>query len=309
MDVNKNIDLPEIAIGTWALGGDYWGEQQHSDSVKTIHAAIRNNINFFDTAPVYGKGKSEQLLGQQLKPREEQIIITKCFIKPLESVKKSLEQSLKRLNTDYIDYFLIHWPSTELDAKPMIELLEKYRAKGVIKKIGVSNFNRSELIDVMSVGQIDLVQNAYNFFWNRDAKYFKFCKNNNIKTQAYSTLAQGLLTGKFNINKTYTSKDLRHKMLLFNDENLPTVYKYIDELIIIAVDLGISLHNLMLKWTMSLNYIDSIVVGCRNRTQVEELIKVKECKLSPEIITKLTLLSTDVSNKIIGEKNIFNHYY
>ena len=108
--INKNYThLPEIAIGTWALAGDYWGEQQHSDSVKTIHAAMRNNFNFFDTAPVYGKGRSEQLLGQQLKPREEQIIITKCFIKPIiKFFSKFIARSGAALNTlTKIFFFLI----------------------------------------------------------------------------------------------------------------------------------------------------------------------------------------------------------
>ncbi len=302
--------IPNFGIGTWPLAGDYWGEQTHSNSLKTIHSALREGFTLFDTAPVYGKGRSEQLLGQQLSKLREQIIISsKCFIKPIDQIEKSFSSSLKRLNTDYIDIFFIHWPSTSIDCRPMVELLEKFRDQGKIRQIGVSNFNETELKLAMEAGNIEIVQNAFNFFWNMDKEYFKFCKSKNITTQAYSALAQGLLTGKFTRENPYIREDLRFKMTLFDSQNLEIIYAYIDELSLVAKRENVSLHNLVLQWTISNPYIDSILVGCRTRKQVEEFANARKISISQDSISKINSLSEDVSVLIKAEKNIFNHYY
>lgn len=307
--IKKNIRIPRIGVGTWALAGDYWGPQKHSDSLKMIHAALREQIELFDTSPDYGKGKSEQLLGQQLPHNSLQQVATKCFIKPTESVEKSIENSLKRLNRDYIDYFFIHWPSTKIDGKPMMELLEKYRTRNKIKYIGVSNFNKTQLLDIQKAGNVDIVQNAYNFFWNTDQEYFKYCKKNSIATQAYSPLAQGLLTGKFTKTFPFKSKDSRYKMVLFERRNLEIIYKYIDKLLAIAQANNLSIYELSLHWTLSQKFIDSIVVGCRNREQLETLCRIKNSSISINTIDKLNRLSQDVSYELTKEDNIFNHSY
>lgn len=306
----KKSNLPEIGIGTWALAGDYWGEQNHSDSLKMIHAATRLGFNLFDTSPDYGKGKSEQLLGQQLPDNSNQnIITTKCFIKPNSSIEKSIKNSLNRLNRDYIDYFFIHWPSTKVDSKPMMELLEEYRSNNIIKYIGVSNFNLNELQDIQRAGKVDIVQNAYNFFWDSDESYFKYCKKHKILTQAYAPLAQGLLTGKFNKLYPYVSKDSRYKMSLYSESNLKIIYIYIEALMELADKNNLMLSELALKWTLSKEFIDSIVVGCRNRKQVEALKKINNIVLQDEIIKEMDLLSYSISKELKKGNNIFNHSY
>lgn len=305
----KKQPLPPIVIGTWALGDEYWGEQNHSDSLKTIHAAIRLGYNSFDTSPVYGKGRSEQLLGQQLKNNPDTIISTKSFIKPTSSVEKSLNNSLKRLNRDYVDYFFVHWPSSKEDCRPMIELLEKLRDQGKILKIGLSNFNKKQLITAQEAGKIDIIQNAFNFFWDKELDYIKSCKSQGILTQGYSPLGQGLLTGKFTSQTPYETKDLRYKMSLFNDNNLKVVYKYISKLQTIAEKNNTTIHNLVLKWMESLLFLDSIVIGCRKRYQIEDLTTLKNLKLTTNTLNEILNLSKEASNEINGGYNIFNHSY
>lgn len=300
----------KIGIGTWALGGDYWGHQEHSDSLKMIHKALKEGFTLFDTAPVYGKGKSEQLLGQQLKKVREKVkITTKCFLKPINEFEKSLNMSLKRLNTDYIDNFFIHWPSSQIDTRPAVELLEKYREKGVIKKIGVSNFNISQLKRAQEVGSINAVQNAFNFFWTKDRPYFNYCKENNIETQVYSVLAQGLLTGKFTKENPYNENDFRKKMSLFGSKNVEMIYSYIDELSLIAKKEEISLYELMLKWSLQQSNLDTFIIGCRNRKQVEALLKLNSISIPENTLNELNQLSSSASKSILGGENIFNHFY
>lgn len=305
----KNKTIPTICIGTWALGGGYWGKQNHSDSIKTIHAANREGFYFFDTSPVYGKGRSEQLLGQQLCKEKNIIISTKSFIKPIRGVEKSFNNSLRRLNRDYIDYFFVHWPSTKDDCRPMIELLEKLRSQGKIRNIGLSNFNITELKTAREAGHIDIIQNAYNFFWNKEKDYFKQCQEMGIITQVYSPLAQGILSGKFTWENPYIPTDLRYKMSLFSDNNLKIIYDFIPKLSSIAKDNNITIHNLILKWTISHSFIDSMVIGCRTRKQVEELRPLNKLNLKRSTLKRLNILSQEASEKISGENNIFNHSY
>lgn len=306
----KKLPVPDIGIGTWAFGGDYWGDQKHSDTIKAIHCAIRENLTLFDTAPVYGKGRSELVLGQQLhKNRSYYIISTKCFIKPVKQFIKSFENSLKRLNTDYIDIFYIHWPSTTMDSRPIVEELEKLKSKGYIKNIGLSNFNKEQLKVAQEAGKIDIVQNAFNFFWLNDLDYFKYCHNNNIATQAYSVLAQGLLTGKFSYDNPYSKKDMRYKMTLFNEENKKIIYNTLELLRSIAEKERLSIYELIILWTRSKSFLDSIIIGCRNRNQVESLVKPLKKNLSIETIDELNKISRKASMLIKGGENIFNHFY
>ena len=299
----------KIIIGTWALAEDYWGKQKHSDSLKMLHAALRNKFYNFDTSPDYGKGKSETLLGQQLSKNNLCQISTKSFLKPESSFRKSIENSFKRLNKEVIDYFFIHWPSTKFDSRPAIEILEEYRRNYRIKFIGVSNFNKIQLKTAQEAGNINVVQNAFNFFWNNDIEYFRYCKSNDIETQAYSPLAQGLLTGKYNKNNPVRIKDSRHLMTLYKDINLQKIYIAVDKINKISESLNISTKELILAWTLNKNYIDSMIVGCRNRSQLEELLNLERITIDNTVIEQLNKISKEFNNQIVKGENIFNHSY
>lgn len=301
------INIAKIVIGTWALGGDYWGNQSHSSSLKTLHAAIREGFDSFDTAPVYGKGKSEQLLGQQFRHNNNIIYSTKCFTKPIEQIKKSINSSLQRLNRDYIDFFFLHWPSSKYSFEPALEYLEKEREKGKIKYIGLSNFNKEQLTNALNYSEINIVQNGFNLFWINDIEYFNFCKSKGIVTQAYSPLAQGLLTGKFTSKNPYIPRDMRQKTPLFQKEILEKLYPYIEQLSTIALENKLKPIDLSLIW--ALKNIDSIVVGCRTRSQIETLSKIKNCSITNKALKDLNKISIEVNNITRNYKNIFNHIY
>lgn len=302
----SNLEISKIVIGTWGLGDDFWGEQSHSNSLKTLHSANREGFTWYDTAPVYGKGKSEQLLGQQFKNSKVHII-TKCFTKGVPQVEKSLNQSLKRLNRDYIDLFFIHWPSSNQPFEPVLSFLEKKREEGVINSIGVSNFNKNQLKTALNYGNIDIVQNGFNLFWTKDMEYFNYCKSKGIITQAYSPLCQGLLTGKYNSKKPYSFDDMRNKTPFFQKELLNKLYLYIERLNEISQRCGIELSKLSILW--ALEYVDSVVVGCRKRNHVEDLINIKDESLNNEIKYEMDIISNEVDNLIPDYKNIFNHIY
>lgn len=306
MKGDKKEKFPSLALGTWALGGGYWGPQNHSDSVKTIHSALREGIKLFDTAPVYGKGQSEMLLGQQLKKvRHDVMISTKCFHKPVEQLKKSFYLSLKRLLTDYIDIYYIHWPETGVDMRPAMDLLESWRKEGRIRYIGVSNFNKEQIMQVREAGVVDIVQNGYNFLWQEEEELFIWCAERGIGIQPYSILAQGLLTGKFTEDNILDLKDMRHKLILFR--NLPAVFDAVEKLRLLAEEEGCTVTQLIILWTKSRPFVSSVLVGCRTRKQVEEFAAVKNKTLSPHALKVMNEISLLLKGAFGTGPNLFNH--
>lgn len=212
------MELANLGLGCWVFGEDwYWGKQSHSDSVKTIQAALRGGIKHFDTARSYSNGRSEQITGQQLKKnRDDVIVATKTTWLPAEKIEKYIDISLNRLCTDRIDILYIHWPKPGIDFRPMMEALEKLRTAGKIKYIGVSNFTTNNMESLISAGKIDYYQTGYSLIWRFPEKeIIPYCLENKIKIVSYSSLAQGILTDKFDISKKFLSGDPRNKLAFF----------------------------------------------------------------------------------------------
>ncbi|MDA3809585.1 MAG: aldo/keto reductase [Spirochaetaceae bacterium] len=303
------IESSEAIFGTWALGGGYWGPQDHKDSVRAIHAAIRGGINHFDTAPVYGKGLAEQLIGQQLrKNREDFIISTKCFYKEVDSFEKSILQSLKRLHTKYIDIFYIHWPKSYTDMRPVMELLERFKRSGVIRAIGVSNFSVSQMQNMMEAGTIDIMQTGYNLIWRKDEKdLLPFCKRNNIKTAAYSILAQGILTGKYTAIPREESFNFRKQMIFFDEKIFPLIRMEMENLKKIAEKYEMSCSEASIFWTKETELIDCSILGCRDRKQTENNLGPFSMNDRKNLINELKVLSDRIIPALPAEENIFRH--
>jgi len=305
----SGLESTEAVFGTWALGGGYWGHQEHSDSVKAIHAAIRGGINHFDTAPVYGKGKAETLIGQQLrKNREDFIIADKCFFMEREKFAHSFKTSLKRLNSDYIDIFYIHWPVSGADMRPVMELLEQYRKEGRIRAIGVSNFSVTQMMQILEAGNIDICQFGYNLLWRKEEdELIPFCRKRGITTAAYSLLAQGILTGKFDSIPRGEDFEWRRKLVLFDRDLYPYIRKEMKELSALTEKKDLSTAEASILWTKENELIDCSILGCRNRLQVEENLKPFSLTMDSELAQGLNSLSQRIRPLIPVEDNIFRH--
>lgn len=299
----------EAVFGTWALGGGYWGPQKHSDSVKAIHTALRAGVNHFDTAPVYGKGQAETLLGQQLrKIRNDVIIADKCFYKEPDDFLKSFHLSLKRLNTDYIDIFYIHWPQSGTDMRPVMELLENLRKEGRIKAIGVSNFNKEQMAQVLQAGIIDIAQMGYNLLWRKEEEeLLPFCRKHNISTAAYSVLAQGILTGKFKELPQSEDFTWRKKMVLFDEELFPRIVEKVQELEKSVEKYHLTASEGAIFWTKENELINCSILGCRDRKQTEENLRAFSINPPHGLYEELTAISNSIREYIPREENIFRH--
>ncbi|MBT3922149.1 MAG: aldo/keto reductase, partial [Nitrospina sp.] len=225
---SSDLEVSVIGYGAWGIGGaPFWKSEGHTKSLDSIKKAYDRGINFFDTAPVYGFGHSEELIGKALKPiRDKVIIATKCGLRwdkeALGSIRKDasrnsileeIDQSLKRLNTDVIDLYQVHWPDVETEQKETMETLMEIQQKGKIRHIGVSNYSAEQIKECLQYGAIVSLQPEFSLL-ARDIQKgtVSVCLENDIGIIAYSPLASGVLTGKYDKNTQF--KDWRRKGII-----------------------------------------------------------------------------------------------
>lgn len=220
-----NLEASSVGLGTWAIGGWMWGGTEEESSVKTIHAALDKGVNLIDTAPVYGFGVSEKIVGKAVKeadmPRDKIILATKVALDWNEGnvfrnasekrIRKEIEDSLERLQTDYIDLYQVHWPDPKTPIEETAKTLEALRKEGKIRAVGVSNFSVEQLKEFSKYAELSSVQPPYNLF-ERDIEndLLPYCKENDLTTLLYSSLCRGLLTGKMKPDSSWEGDDLRN---------------------------------------------------------------------------------------------------
>ncbi len=319
----ENKKLSFIGLGCWRFGEpetqektdnpgkSYWGSQDRKDSLKTIDAALRGGITHFDTAQSYGYGRSEQITGQRLRRvRESCIIATKLMINRSDpdDIEKKVNLSLKRLNSDYIDIFYLHWPSDTEQIKKAVNILQRIRESGKIRHIGVSNFSVSEMKTAMKEGQIDFHQTGYSLLWRESEKeIIPFCIENKISVIAYSFFAQGLLTASDLNMVGQKTNDRRRNLLFFKYKNEDILHKFRRTLFKISTDSGYSVPQLLISWAKSRKWLDSVLIGASNRKQIEDILKSEKTAVEEQIIEKLEELSSETAFDFKDSGNIFGH--
>ena len=299
-----------LGLGCWALGGTDWGEQSDTDSIDAIKAAYEYGINHFDTAQAYGKGHSEELLGRALKGvRDKVFIASKMMFSPKMKVEASIQASLRRLKTDYIDLFYIHWPKRNADLEGMMEGLLEAKEKGLISGIGVSNFSVEQMKQVGSVGKIDAHQICYNLLWrSAESELIPYCHQNGISVITYSSIAQGILTGKFEREIDFAEGDHRKRTVLFENDVWPYVYECVGQLKGVAEETKRSLRDLAIRWVLSRPGISVALVGARNSFQVEQNVKAMAGLIDESVFDRLTCISKSFSKYIPDTGNVFRWY-
>lgn len=291
------IQASAIGLGTWAIGGgSWWGETDDSESIKTIQAAIDCGVTLIDTAPAYGWGHSEEIVGKAIKGRRDKVVLsTKCglwwddnegtFFFEMEGyrvkrslkpsiIKKEIEMSLKRLGVEYIDLYHTHWQSVEPDKTPIAETMEallKLKEQGKIKSIGVSNVNVTELKEYQAVGVLDACQTRYSMLDRVIEKdILPFCRENNISVLAYSPLEQGLLSGKIGMDKQFSETEYRNQIPWFRPNNRQRVLNLLSGWKDLTEKYNCSIAQLVLAWTISQPGITIVLCGARHASQIYE---------------------------------------
>jgi aryl-alcohol dehydrogenase-like predicted oxidoreductase len=300
---SSDLNVSGIGFGAWGIGGaPFWKTEGDKNSLNSIKKAYELGINFFDTAPVYGFGRSEELIGKALKPiRDKVIIATKCGLRwdkeALGSIRKDaskssileeVDQSLKRLDTDVIDLYQVHWPDVETEQKETMETLLEIQAKGKIRHIGVSNYSAEQIKDCTKFGEIVSLQPEFSLL-ARDIQNdsVPVCLENKIGIIAYSPLASGVLTGKY--DKDTKFKDWRSKGIIgtFTGEGFVKNIEKVDRLKEVADSEGKTCGQTAINWVLRQKGLATALVGVKNPGQVEENLKAVGWEPSTENCKKI----------------------
>ncbi|MEO6013110.1 MAG: aldo/keto reductase [Devosia sp.] len=303
---NKPV-LPIAHGGSW-----YEKTATEADLVASMEVAFAGGIRHFDTASGYAGGRSEELLGDFLKGRRDEIFLASKS-NPAEltaaAMVEAIDGSMKRLDVDYIDLYYIHWPQAGQDMRPRMEGLEQARRDGKIGAIGVSNFSVPQLEQVSEVARPSVHQLGYNLLWRHlEAEIIPYCASHDISVVAYSALAHGILTGKFGLDPGLAPDDQRHSILPFRADLWPGVYAGVERMKAIARRLNLPLATLAVRWILAQPGISSVVVGSRNAGQSIANLEVLTPSIAPEFLLELTALSDDISAQLPDVGNLFNHY-
>jgi aryl-alcohol dehydrogenase-like predicted oxidoreductase len=285
---SSDLNVSVIGYGAWGIGGaPFWKNEGDAASLASIKKAFDLGINFFDTAPVYGFGHSEKLIGEALKPvRDKVILATKCGLRwdkeqlgsikkvaKRDSILKEIEDSLQRLQTDYIDLYQVHWPDVETPQEETMQALLEIQKQGKIRHIGVSNYSVEQMADCLEVGPLVSLQPEYSLLQRRiEKEIVPFCLQHNIGIIAYSPLASGVLTGKYNKNTKFN--DWRGKGILgeFTGEAFVRNVGKVDQLKEIASALGKTCGQTAINWVLRQPGVASALVGVKNDKQMEDNI-------------------------------------
>ncbi len=308
---NSEVKITPIIMGCWQIGGKpHWNNVEDKLSTKAILSSVDAGINTFDTAPVYGDGHSERMLGNTLNTvqRDQVVIATKVGAENLayHDVIKSCECSLKNLKTDYIDLLQIHSPSGAFGTKvvPMEETMSafsKLKNEGKIKAMGVSNFSLLQLQEAAKFIKISCMQIPYSIFWRHAyEEIVNYCSEKNIAILAYSPLAQGLLSGKFRQNDKFDYNDIRSHLVLAKKEHFSRVQEALNKLYPIAEKNNMSLSQLALTWiNMHLNV--AAIVGIRTPKQSYDNAKTMKLSISQEDYEKINKVGLEVAMPLKNE--------
>ncbi|UUZ84116.1 aldo/keto reductase [Paenibacillus sp. P26] len=299
------IKLSVLTFGCWELGGGPWEFTSDENNIKTIRAALDMGITTFDTAEGYGDGHSEEIVGAALADRRQDVVIStkvsRAHLAP-QDVRRSAENSLKRLKTDYIDIYYIHWPSYEIPVAETLGEFNKLKEEGLIRAIGVSNFSIDQLKEASQYAQIDVIQPEYSLL-HRDIEkeIVPYCKENRIGIMSYSSIAKGILTGAFHIGgKTLAEDDFRRTRRLFLPEHLQMEEELIVVLKKIADSQDRSLSQIAIAWSLHQEAVTSAIVGSQSVRHMQENADVAEVELSGYELGALEAISKKVLAGIDG---------
>lgn len=307
------LSVSVVCQGCWSLATKdfFWEGQERSESVAAIHASMEAGVNFFDTAPAYGSGESEEILGEALGARRPQVIVaTKVAPADLEPdrLRECCENSLRALRTDYIDLYQIHWPSSTIPLEASYRTLEDLRREGKIRWLGVSNFGVSYLDDLLHLGRVESNQLPYSLLW-RPLEYDigPRCLANHVSILCYSPLAQGLLTGKFLSADDVPEKRARNR-LFSKDRRLtrhgepgcePATFAAIEEIRQVALDLGQPMGHVALAWLLGQPGVMSVVAGARTAVQAADNALAADLALDTATLARLSRI-TDTIKPFVG---------
>ena len=301
-----------LGLGTWPMGGAWWGGADDAESIRTIHRALDLGVTLIDTAEAYAQGHAEEVVGRALAGRRQAAVIADKVaadhLRP-HDLRAAFEGSCRRLGTDYIDVYFVHWPNIDLPLADAIGELERLREAGHIRAIGVSNFTTDELVEAGCFGRIDVLQPPYNLFWRFcEQAEVPYCRVQSIGIMTYSSLAQGLLTGLLSTETEFPAGDQRPTTMLFQPEHYARCLDAVAQLRPIAARYGKTVAQVALNWLVARPGVSTALVGARSVVEIEENSGAVGWALAAEDRTEVDRIGHQVVDALPAYPDMFGNW-
>ena len=308
---NLGIEVSVMGLGCWPFaGGSIWGDQDDDQSIATVRAALDAGINLFDTAEAYEKGESERVLARGLEGRRQQAVIaTKVAPNHLtaEGIASACEESLKNLNTDYIDLYQIHWPNHDIPIDTSWRALEDLVREGKVRALGVANFAVGDLSDLIEVGRPETNQLPFSLLWRAiEFEILPLCRESAIGLICYSPLAQGLLTGRYATADEVPEGLARTRWYASSREQAghgepgceAAVFSAISGIRELSRQVGAPMASVALAWVRQQRGVTSFLVGARDADELETNLPTLSLELDAATMAELERLTQPVKDAI-----------
>lgn len=296
---NAGVEVSQLAVGTWAVGGQNYGKVDRTEAIRAIRRMIENGVNLIDTAPCYGNGTSEKIVGEVLKeiPREHVLISTKFGLIPdiyakgykkdtsYKNAIREIQSSLMNLETEYIDFYFIHWPDINTPIGETMAALEEMKRRGSIRYIGVSNFTAEQIEEAEKYVQIDVQQPLFSMIDTKFESLMSWGYEKGIDSMTYGSMGAGILSGKIRSIPTFAQNDMR--LTFYDTYQEPKFSKAMELLKVmddIANDHNVPVGQVALNWSTQKEYVGTALVGVRSIEHADENCKAFEWELTEEEI-------------------------
>jgi aryl-alcohol dehydrogenase-like predicted oxidoreductase len=310
-----SIRASRVALGTWAIGGWMWGGSDERDAINTIHAALDRGINLIDTAPVYGFGRSEEIVGKALAMngrRQHALIATKVGLdwkdgKPFRNARKTriteeVESSLRRLRTDVIDLYQVHWPDPHTPIAEVAEAMGALHRAGKIRAIGVSNFSPAQMDEFRKVAPLHAAQPPYNLFERAiEQDVLPYCRARNIALLAYGALCRGLLSGSMSLSSRFAGDDLRKSDPKFLPPRFKQYLSAVQQLDRLAQErFGKRVIHLAVRWVLDRGENNIALWGARRADQLSPITDVVGWRIDTATMAEVDSILQETINDPVG---------
>lgn len=304
---NSDLEVSRLCVGGCPMGGYGWGAVSKSELVKAVRKALEMGINFFDSADTYGLGEAEKTLGEALKGNRDHAIIATKFGVRVENGKTfydnspqwinlAVEDSLKRLDTDYIDLYQLHYRDGKTPLDDVINSLEKLKNKGWIRYYGLSNIHLGDIEDLVPFkGKIVSFQDEYSLACRKNEKdMFELSAKLELTPLTWGSLGQGILTGKYDQNSTFNSNDRRSRDIYvnFHGEKLLKNLEIVNEMRKISAEINKPLSSIAIRWILDYLPNSVVIAGVKNVSQLLSNVEALDWQLTTEYIQRLELVSS-----------------
>jgi aryl-alcohol dehydrogenase-like predicted oxidoreductase len=310
-----NIEVSRIGLGTWAIGGLDWGAVPDDAAIATCLSAVERGINLIDTAPIYGHGRAEEIVGKAMRAhgnRDAFYVATKaglewnergCFANSTpQRLRQEIEASLRRLNTDFIDLYQVHWPDTIVPIAEVAGTLARFQEEGKVRTLGVSNFSAAQMEEFRSVAPLSSNQPPYNLFEREiDNSVLSWCAANRVAVLTYSSLCRSLLGGRVHRGMTFDENDIRHVDPKFQEPRFSQYMTAVEGLAALAKKkYGKSVLELAARWVLDRPGVSVALWGAKSPGQLDAVEGVMGWKLDAETMAEIDRIVAESVTDPVG---------